>query len=147
MAIVFKSVNDYGSAGGSGVSILCLCDEVFAGTPIICTDGVTTLTEICPSSSPYEIEFNGIYTGTWIVSGEVDGEKYESKPITVLDFTTSLIATYSIDTTDSSSWSILNDNAGKMSFSLNVIMQIKLHMEPLFLAYDDRDIFLNKIMS
>lgn len=34
------------------------------------------------------------------------------------------------------------DNLNKnLAYSLNVIMQIKLYMEPLFLAYDDRDIF------
>ena len=50
------------------------CDSDFAGTTITCTDGVTTLTETCPSSSPYEVVFEIPNGGDWTISGVVSGQ-------------------------------------------------------------------------
>ena len=61
-----------GSSGG-GYELTVTCDADFAGTTITCTDGVTTLTQTCPSASPYEVVFEIPNGGTWTVSGIVSG--------------------------------------------------------------------------
>ena len=62
-----------GGSSGGGYELTVTCDADFAGTTITCTDGVTTLTETCPSSSPYEVVFVIPNGGTWTVSGIVSG--------------------------------------------------------------------------
>lgn len=65
-------------SGGSGVgnTIVVTCDAEFAGATVTLSDGTTTQTKSCPSSSPYEVEFNGVEEGTWTVSATYDGETY-----------------------------------------------------------------------
>lgn len=60
--------------GGSGgnLKLTVTCDSVFAGATISCTDGTTTLTATCPSSSPYTVIFKIPNGGTWIVSSGSD---------------------------------------------------------------------------
>lgn len=88
MGITFRSVLA-GGGSGNGVSLVVSCDSAFAGKTITCTDGTTTLTETCPSTSPYTVEFKGIPAGTWTVSGTVDGETV-SESITVSDYAVTL---------------------------------------------------------
>ena len=56
--------------GGSGgnLKLTVTCESGFAGATISCTDGTTTLTATCPSSSPYTVIFKIPNGGTWIVS-------------------------------------------------------------------------------
>lgn len=62
-------------ASGGGVLILTVtCDADFAGLTITATDGTTTLTQTCPSSSPYEVEFKLPNVGQWTISGVISGE-------------------------------------------------------------------------
>ena len=58
------------TVGGSGGNwkLTVTCDSGFAGATISCTDGTTTLTATCPSSSPYTVIFKIPNGGTWIVS-------------------------------------------------------------------------------
>lgn len=72
MSNMFKSVL---ASGGSGndIPLAVICDSAFAGTTITCSDGTTTLTNTCPSTSPYEITFRLPNAGTWTVSGVVFG--------------------------------------------------------------------------
>lgn len=72
-------------SGGDGADLVVTCSDAFAGTTISCTDGTTTFTEICPSTSPYIVTFESIPTGTWTVSGTVGGDTY-SEQIEVTDF-------------------------------------------------------------
>ncbi len=75
-----------GSAtSGSGIPLVATCTSAFAGLPITCSDGTTTLTETCPSASPYEVTFNLPNTGTWIVSGTISGTTY-SESVLVNEF-------------------------------------------------------------
>lgn len=68
--------------GGSGTTLTVTCDSVFAGQTITCTNGTTTLTAVCPSASPYVVEFDLETDGTWTISGTVNG-KTHSTSITI----------------------------------------------------------------
>lgn len=59
--------------GGGGVILTVTCSPTFAGVAITATDGTTTLTATCPSSSPYEVEFKLPNAGTWTISGVISG--------------------------------------------------------------------------
>lgn len=54
------------ASGGSVLTVTC--DSTFAGQTITCTDGTTTLTQTCPSISPYTVEFRIPNSGTWTIS-------------------------------------------------------------------------------
>ena len=62
-----------GGSSGGGYELTVTCDAAFAGTTITCTDGVTTLTQTCPSASPYEVVFEIPNGGDWTISGVVGG--------------------------------------------------------------------------
>lgn len=55
-------------ASGGALILTVTCDSAFAGQTITCTDGTTTLTQICPSTSPYTVEFKIPNGGTWTIS-------------------------------------------------------------------------------
>lgn len=55
-------------ASGGALVLTVTCDSAFAGQTITCTDGTTTLTQICPSTSPYTVEFKIPNGGTWAIS-------------------------------------------------------------------------------
>ena len=59
------------SAGGALI-LTVTCDSAFAGQTITCTDGITTLTKTCPSSSPYTVEFKIPNAGIWTISSGID---------------------------------------------------------------------------
>lgn len=63
-----------GGSSGGGYELTVTCDADFAGTTITCTDGVTTLTQTCPSASPYEVVFEIPNGGDWTISGVVSGK-------------------------------------------------------------------------
>lgn len=79
-----------GSAGEFSIPLVVTCTANFAGQTITCSDGTTTLTGTCPSSSPYEVEFELPNTGTWTVSGTVSGHTY-SDSVLVNEFDAELI--------------------------------------------------------
>lgn len=62
------------ASGGGALILTVTTDSNFAGKTITCTDGTTTLTQICPSSSPYEVEFKLPNAGQWTISGVISGE-------------------------------------------------------------------------
>lgn len=62
--------------GGIGNTVVITCDADFAGAAVTLSDGTTTKTNNCPSSSPYEIIFYGIEEGTWTVSATVEESTY-----------------------------------------------------------------------
>jgi len=62
-----------GGSSGGGYELTVTCDADFAGKTITCTDGVTTLTQTCPSASPYEVVFEIPNGGDWTISGVVGG--------------------------------------------------------------------------
>lgn len=66
----------YGGAIGASIPLVVTCASSFAGLTITCTDGTKTLTQPCPSASPYEIEFMLPNTGTWTISGTINGTTY-----------------------------------------------------------------------
>lgn len=77
------------SASGGGPALIVTCSSAFAGATISCTDGTTTLTDVCPSSSPYEVTFNLPNVGTWTVSGTISGTTY-SESVLVQDINVEL---------------------------------------------------------
>lgn len=85
----FECVIGSAASGGSGADLIVTCDANFAGSTITCTDGNTTFTEVCPSSSPYEVTFESIPTGTWTISGVSGGQTF-TQSVTITDFTASL---------------------------------------------------------
>ena len=68
----FDCIFSGGSSGG-GYELTVTCDSAFSGTTITCTDGTTTLTQTCPSSSPYEVVFEIPNGGDWTISGTTGG--------------------------------------------------------------------------
>lgn len=62
-----------GGSSGGGYTLTVTCSADFAGTSITCTDGVTTLTQTCPSASPYVVEFEIPNGGDWTISGISSG--------------------------------------------------------------------------
>lgn len=73
----FDCVFGGGSSGG-GYELTVTCDADFAGTIITATDGVTTLTQTCPSASPYEVVFEIPNGGDWTISGTISGDVYST---------------------------------------------------------------------
>lgn len=67
-----------GGSSGGGYELTVTCDADFAGTTITCTDGVTTLTQTCPSASPYEVVFAIPNGGEWTISGIISGQTYSA---------------------------------------------------------------------
>lgn len=63
-----------GGSSGGGYELTVTCDADFASSTITCTDGVTTLTQTCPSSSPYEVVFEIPNGGDWTISGVYQGD-------------------------------------------------------------------------
>lgn len=59
-------------ASAGALILTVTCDSAFAGQTITCTDGTTTLTQICPSTSPYTVEFRIPNSGTWTISSGTD---------------------------------------------------------------------------
>lgn len=57
--------------GGSAeaIPLIVTCADGFAGATITATDGITTLTDVCPMVSPYQVTFKLPNDGTWTVSG------------------------------------------------------------------------------
>lgn len=67
-----------GGSSGGGYELTVTCDAAFAGTTITATDGVTTLTQTCPSASPYEVVFAIPNGGEWTISGTISGQTYST---------------------------------------------------------------------
>ena len=67
-----------GGSSGGGYELTVTCDADFAGTTITCTDGVTTLTQTCPSASPYNVVFAIPNGGEWTISGIISGHTYSA---------------------------------------------------------------------
>lgn len=67
-----------GGSSGGGYELTVTCDADFAGTTITCTDGVTTLTQTCPSASPYEVVFAIPNGGEWTISGIISGQTHSA---------------------------------------------------------------------
>ena len=67
-----------GGSSGGGYELTVTCDADFAGTTITCADGVTTLTQTCPSASPYEVVFAIPNGGEWTISGTISGQTYSA---------------------------------------------------------------------
>lgn len=84
------------SSGGDGADLVVTCDSAFAGATITCTDGTTTYTETCPSSSPYIVTFKSIPTGTWTVSAEISGVTY-SESVLIQNFDAELKSNININ--------------------------------------------------
>lgn len=83
MANMFKCAL---AGGGDGADLIVTCSSNFAGSVITCTDGISyTKTQTCPSSSPYEVTFESIPTGTYTISGVVSGQTFSTTK-TILDF-------------------------------------------------------------
>ena len=71
MGIAFKSV--LMNAKVSGSKVVVTCDPAFAGKTISCSKDGTTLTQVCPSTSPYTVTFEGLDVGIWTISGIIQG--------------------------------------------------------------------------
>ena len=76
--------------GGSGGSIVVTCDSEFAGSTISCSDGTNTMTAVCPSVSPYEVEFMVSDSGTWEISATVSGTTYTTEVVVDLELEATL---------------------------------------------------------
>lgn len=88
----FECIVGNGGSSGTGIPLTVNCDANFAGTTISVSDGTTTLTAQCPSSSPYTVEFELPNVGTWTVSGTYSGQTFTSI-VTVTAFEANLNAT------------------------------------------------------
>lgn len=76
--------------GGSGGSIVVTCDSEFAGSTISCSDGTNTMTAVCPSVSPYEVEFMVSDSGTYEISATVSGTTYTTEVVIDLELEAAL---------------------------------------------------------
>lgn len=86
MGNMFKCALKQGGSGGSGAVLIVTCSSEFAGATITAVNGLTTLTQVCPSSAPYTVEFQIPNSGTWTVSGVVDGTTYSENILVTLDY-------------------------------------------------------------
>lgn len=84
MATAFKSVlvNPKKSSKGSFI-IEVTCGESLAGNTISITDGTTTLSKLCSTTSPYLVEFPIPHGGSWTPSVVIGGETLSDDPIVV----------------------------------------------------------------
>ena len=64
------------TTSGNGLILEVTCDSVFASSTITCSDGTTTLTQTCPSSSPYTVSFKLPNGGEWQVSTTYNNVTY-----------------------------------------------------------------------
>lgn len=78
-----------GGTSGTGIPLIVTCSEDFAGKIITATDGTTTITQICPSTNPYTVQFDLPNTGSWTISGVIEGVTY-SETISVTEYQLSL---------------------------------------------------------
>ena len=62
--------------GGVGSTLTVTCYSGFAGLTIFITNGVDTYSDVCPSTSPYEVVFEGLANGTWTLSTVYNGTTY-----------------------------------------------------------------------
>lgn len=74
MSNMFRCV--LAGGGTDEFSLTVTCSSAFAGKTITATQDQTTLSEICPSSSPYEVEFLLPTSGTWQISGTIGSKTY-----------------------------------------------------------------------
>lgn len=66
-----------GTGGGAeAIPLIVTCSDSFAGSTITASDGTSTLTETCPSSSPYEVTFILPNDGSWTISGTASGQTF-----------------------------------------------------------------------
>ena len=66
-----------GTGGGAeAIPLIVTCSSQFAGTTITASDGTSTLTETCPSTSPYEVTFILPNDGSWTISGTASGQTF-----------------------------------------------------------------------
>ena len=93
MGNMFRSVLQSGG-DGAGVTLVVTCDEVFAGSTISCSITGKTLTKTCPSSSPYTVEFMIPESGTWTISGTIDGNTFTTTVVVDMEIETELIARF-----------------------------------------------------
>lgn len=84
-------------AGGGKLKLEVTCDSVFAGTTITCTDGVTTLTQTCPSASPYTVFFKLPNGGEWTISGTYNGTTYTENVLVDLNAILELATSITVD--------------------------------------------------
>lgn len=91
MGNMFRCTLKSGGASGTGIPLIVTCSEDFAGKTITATDGTTTLTETCPSASPYTVQFDLPNTGTWTISGTYSGTTY-TDVVTITPYTATLNA-------------------------------------------------------
>lgn len=79
-----------GFTASAGATLEVTCDQDFAGLTITATDGTTTLSKDCPSSSPYIVEFDIPNEGTWTVSGIIDGITFSTQIAVTIDYAAEL---------------------------------------------------------
>ena len=79
-----------GFTASAGATLEVTCDQDFAGLTITATDGTTTLSKVCPSSSPYIVEFDIPNEGTWTVSGIIDGMTFSTQISVTIDYAAEL---------------------------------------------------------
>ena len=79
-----------GFTASAGATLEVTCDQDFAGLTITATDGTTTLSKACPSSSPYIVEFDIPNEGTWTVSGIIDGMTFSTQIAVTIDYAAEL---------------------------------------------------------
>lgn len=105
--------------------LIVTCSSEFAGLPITCSDGETTLIDNCPSTAPYEIEFSLPNYGEWTISGTVSGytitesilvQEYEVELNYATDITVDLYSaandTVSYIGTDGNTHTVTTDSTG-----------------------------------
>lgn len=123
--------------GADEYELIVVCSSEFAGLLITCSDGETTLTDYCPSTAPYEIEFSLPNYGEWTISGTVSGytitesvlvQPYEAElnyaqDITV-DFYGAAYDTIRYVGTDGNTHVVATDDTGHATATINGITPI-----------------------
>lgn len=118
--------------GGSGSKVIVTCDAAFAGTTISCTKGTLIYTQTCPSTSPYQVIFEGLENGTWTISGTAGGQTWTSE-VVVEDIEINLLYGF-----DWRRW--LTEGRVTETFeSLDDILEDEPTLRQLFLVHDSVD--------
>ena len=140
MNVYFRCAVGNGGGGGSDATLTVLGSATLAGITCTCTDGVTTLTQTFPSTSPYDITFNIPNEGTWTVSVIVDGITH-SETVQI-----SLNQTIDIGVFNLQNWLTEGRVTGTYS-TLTEVLEDEATLRQLFLVHDSVDYLASRFID
>lgn len=114
--------------------LIVTCDSNYAGLNFICTNGTNTYTKTCPSSSPYEMLFEGLTNDTWTVKTTYNSKEYSDtveipKNIDLNSYKTITVTLYSavndiVSYTDVNGIHYVNTNSSGIAENISITFNL-----------------------